>query len=161
MVVEIPLNTNIKYEFDKNLGKIRCDRVLNTSMIYPGNYGYFPNTLSGYGGPLDVLLVSNFSLYPESVINVKMIGALITKDEAGEDKKIIAVPSNKVDKSYENINNILDLQKNIIEKIKHFFKHYKYNQKSKWIEIGEFLNLEKAIKVYEDAKQNYIIKSKI
>ena len=161
MLVEIPFNTNVKYEFDKKHGKIRCDRILSTSMMYPGNYGYFPNTLSGDNDPLDVLLISNYPLFPNCVINVKIIGVLITKDECGEDEKIIAVPSLEVDKSYENVNNISDLQENIIQKIKHFFKHYKDNNKSKWVEVGDFLNAKKAIDIYKDCKQRYNIRSRI
>ena len=161
MIVEIPYNTNIKYEFDKKLGKIRCDRIISTSMIYPGNYGYFPNTLSGDNDPLDVLLISNFQLYPNCVISVKIIGVLITKDESGEDEKIIAVPSNNVDNSYENINDINDLQDNTLKKIKHFFQHYKDNNKSKWVKIGDFLNSKKAIGIYKKSKKKYKLTSKI
>jgi len=161
MLVEIPFNTNVKYEFDKKYGKIRCDRILSTSMMYPGNYGYFPNTLSGDNDPLDVLLICNYSLFPNCVISAKIIGVLITKDECGEDEKIIAVPSDNVDKSYENVNNISDLQENIIQKIKHFFKHYKDNNKSKWVEVGDFLNAEKAIEIYKDCKRRYEIRSRI
>jgi len=161
MVVEIPYNTNIKYEYDKKLGKIRCDRILSTSMMYPGNYGYFPNTLSGDNDPLDVLLISNFQLYPNSVISVKIIGVLITIDESGEDEKIIAVPSNCVDKNYENINTISNIQENVIEKIKHFFKHYKDNSKSKWIQVGGLYGVERAIEIYENSKNRHNLMSRV
>ena len=161
MVVEIPYNTNIKYEFDKKIGKIRCDRILNTSMVYPGNYGYFPNTLSGDNDPLDVLVITNYPLISNSVISVIIIGVLTTKDEAGNDEKIIAIPCNNVDKSYKNINNISDLDENIIEKIKHFFQHYKDNNKSKWVQIGDFLNAEKGVQIYEECKRRYNMRSRI
>lgn len=155
MIVEIPYNTNVKYEYDKKLGRIRCDRILSTPMMYPGNYGYFPNTLAGDNDPLDVLLISNFHLYPNTLIKVKIIGVLITEDESGKDEKIIAVPSIEVDKSYENINNILDIQNNIILKIKHFFKHYKDNNKSKWIKVGQIFNANKGIEIYKDCERRY------
>ena len=161
MIVEIPYNTNVKYEFDKNEKRIRCDRILNTSMMYPGNYGYFPKTLSGDNDPLDVLLISNFPLYPNSIISVKIIGVLITKDENGEDEKIIAVPSRKVDNNYKKINDINDLQENTIEKIKHFFTHYKDNEKNKWVEIGNIFGMEKAIKIYQDSKGRYNLMSRV
>lgn len=161
MIVEIPYNTNVKYEYDKKLRRIRCDRILTTSMMYPGNYGYFPNTLAGDNDPLDVLLISNFQLYPNTVIKVKIIGVLITEDESGKDEKIIAVPSVEVDESYKNINNILDIQNNIIQKIKHFFKHYKDNNKKKWINVGQFFNNKKAIEIYNDCKRRYNMISRL
>ena len=63
MIVEIPRNSNVKYEFDKELNKMRCDRIINTSMLYPGNYGYIPNTLSGDDDPIDIILLCVSILY--------------------------------------------------------------------------------------------------
>ena len=71
MIVEIPLNSNVKYEYDKKLNKMRCDRIISTSMLYPGNYGYISNTLSGDGDPLDILLICDYSIYPGTIISVK------------------------------------------------------------------------------------------
>ena len=68
MIVEIPRNSNVKYEFDKELGRMRCDRIISTSMLYPGNYGYIPKTLSGDGDPLDILLLCDYPIYPGTVI---------------------------------------------------------------------------------------------
>ena len=62
MIVEIPRNSNVKYEFDKSLGLMRCDRIINTSMLYPGNYGYIPKTLSGDGDPVDILLLCDYPI---------------------------------------------------------------------------------------------------
>ena len=106
MTVEIPFNSSVKYEFDKDLNQMRCDRLLTTSMLYPGNYGYIPETLSGDGDPLDILLVCDYAIYPGTIVNVKVVGVLLTTDEKGEDEKLIAVPSNSVDPSFE-IENIL------------------------------------------------------
>ena len=106
MIVEIPLNSNVKYEYDKRLNKMRCDRIISTSMLYPGNYGYIPETLSGDGDPLDILLICDYPIYPGTIINVKVIGVLITEDENGEDEKLIAVPSPSVDKNSNRIKKI-------------------------------------------------------
>ena len=121
MIVEIPRNSNVKYEFDEKLNIMRCDRIISTSMLYPGNYGYIPKTLSGDGDPLDILLMCDYPIYPGTVISVKVIGVLITTDEKGEDEKLIAVPGNNVDKSSIIIENLSDLGKHILIKIKHFF----------------------------------------
>jgi inorganic pyrophosphatase len=147
-IIEIPYNSFIKYEIDKSKNIIRCDRILNTSMVYPGNYGYFPNTLAGDGDPLDVLLISNYSLHPGIIIEVKIIGVLLMQDEDGQDEKIIAVPSNNVDINYININNLDDLPKSILSKIKHFFEHYKDNDSKKWCNVGDFKNAEFAEQLY-------------
>ena len=71
----------VKYEFDKDLKQMRCDRLLSTSMLYPGNYGYIDATLSGDGDPLDILLVCDYAIYPGTVVNVKVVGVLLTTDE--------------------------------------------------------------------------------
>ena len=96
-IIEIPFNSFVKYEIDKEANRMRCDRVLHTAMAYPGNYGYFPNTLAGDGDPLDVLVISEYALHPGTIINVKIVGVLLTKDEKGSDEKIIAVPAPTVD----------------------------------------------------------------
>ena len=124
MIVEIPFNSSVKYEYDKNLQKMRCDRLISTSMLYPGNYGYIPHTLSGDGDPLDILLICDYPIYPGTVVNVKIIGVLLTTDEKGEDEKIIAVPSKPVDHSFEDINNLGDLGTLMTKRIYHFFEHY-------------------------------------
>ena len=68
MLIEIPYNSFIKYEYDKELNKMRCDRVLSTSMGYPGNYGYIPNTISGDNDPIDVLMISDYMIHPGTII---------------------------------------------------------------------------------------------
>ena len=152
IMIEIPYNSFVKYEFDKKINAIRCDRVLHTAMAYPGNYGYFPNTLSGDGDPLDVLLICDYPIYPGTFVNVKIIGALLTVDEKGEDEKIIVVPDVKVDPNYTHINNISDIPQWTITKIKHFFAHYKDTETNKWVEVKKFVGREKAFQIYMKSK---------
>ena len=141
-IIEIGYNTNINYEFDEKEKRIRCDRVMNTSMVYPANYGYIPNTLGGDGDPLDILVVCDYSLYPGIIIEVKVIGVLVMEDEKGMDEKIIAVPSNSVDKNYINIHTLEDLRPNTLNKINHFFKHYKENDDNKWCLVHTYENMD-------------------
>ena len=152
MIVEIPYNSKIKYEYDDILNKLRVDRVLNTSMLYPGNYGYLPKTLSGDGDPLDVLLVTEYALDPGTIVKVRIIGVLYTTDEKGTDEKIIAVPARGVDSSYDKINNLNDLSESCLEKIKHFFNHYKDNDKNKWVSVRNFGDSEDALNIYYKSK---------
>ena len=144
MIVEIPFNSSVKYEYDEKLDKMRCDRLLTTSMLYPGNYGYIPRTLSGDGDPLDILLVCDYAIYPGTVVNVKVIGVLLTTDEKGKDEKIIAVPSNSVDISFKDINTLDDLGAMIKKRIYHFFEHYKDIDDNKWVKIDDFKDVSVA-----------------
>ena len=149
MIVEIPHNSFVKYEYDKTIGAMRCDRVLHTAMAYPGNYGYFPNTLSGDGDPLDVLLICDYPLYPGVRVEVKIVGVLLTTDEKGEDEKIIAVPSEGVDPNYNMIDNYTDLPQWTLSKIKHFFEHYKDTEANKWVNVKKFEGRDYAIELYK------------
>lgn len=149
IIIEIPYNSFVKYEFDEEKNKMRCDRILNTAMLYPGNYGYIPNTLAQDGDALDVLLICDYPIYPNIIVESKIIGVLIMEDEKGIDEKILAVPSNNVDGSYKNINEISDISTYNIEKIKHFFKHYKDNDDDKWSKIFDVKDSNEALKLYK------------
>ena len=87
--IEIAKNTNIKYEYDKELNAIICDRILYTPFSFPFNYGFIPNTLSGDGDPLDALVYMEQPLVPGCYIKCRIIGCLETVDENGEDAKLI------------------------------------------------------------------------
>lgn len=152
MIVEIPYNSNIKYEMEEN-NVLRCDRILNTSMMYPGNYGYIPNTLSGDGDPLDILLLTSYPILPGVIIKVKIIGVLNTTDESGTDEKILCVPYEKVDLKYKDVNSINDIPKITLDKVEHFFTHYKDNDKNKWVIVGNFGDKDDALKVLNQAKK--------
>ncbi|BFH73590.1 inorganic diphosphatase [Sulfurisphaera javensis] len=134
--IEIPLGSNIKYEYDEEAEVVKVDRVLYTSMVYPFNYGFIPGTLEEDGDPLDVLVISDYSLLPGTAIEVRPIGILYMRDEEGEDAKIIAVPKDKVDPTYSNIKDIIDLPQSVKNKINHFFEHYKELEPGKWVKIS-------------------------
>src|SRR5579871_4408999 len=91
--VEIPKDSNIKYELDKESGIIFVDRFLYTAMNYPFNYGFVPGTLADDGDPIDVLVLSQYPLLPGVVIPSVVIGMLEMEDEEGIDTKILAVPT--------------------------------------------------------------------
>jgi len=101
VIIEVPLGGQpIKYEMDKEAGTLVVDRFLYTPMSYPGNYGFVPHTLSDDGDPIDVLVVNTRELVPGCVINVRPVGVLIMEDNAGQDEKVIAVPSHALTKRY-------------------------------------------------------------
>lgn len=153
VVIEIGANAEpVKYEFNKELGLLQVDRFLSTSMTYPCNYGFVPNTCAGDGDPVDVLVITQFPLAPGVLISVRPVGALLTKDEKGEDEKILVVPISSVDSYYENIKNYSDLSKNLLDKIAHFFSHYKDLEKGKTVTVGEWADVEEAKKIIEKSR---------
>ena len=137
VIVEVPVGGQpIKYEMDKEAGTLFVDRFLYTPMTYPGNYGFVPHTLSGDGDPIDVLVCNTRELIPGCVINVRPIGVLIMEDNAGQDEKVIAVPSPKLTRRYENIFEYSQLPEITLQQVEHFFEHYKDLEPGKWVKIG-------------------------
>ena len=136
VVIEVPVGGEpIKYELDKDAGTLVVDRFLYTPMRYPGNYGFVPHTLCGDGDPIDVLVASTRALVPGCVISCRPIGVLIMEDEAGTDEKIVAVPSVRLTRRYENIVSYKDMPGITLEQIEHFFAHYKDLEGGKWVKI--------------------------
>ena len=139
VIVEVPYGGEpVKYEMDKNAGTMVVDRILYTAMRYPGNYGFVPHTLSDDGDPVDVLIANHRALIPGSVINCKVVGVLHMTDEAGEDEKLIAVPSNHISQLYVGVNNIDDLPEIQLRQIAHFFERYKDLEEGKWVKIDRW-----------------------
>lgn len=136
--VEIPKDSNIKYELDKDSGVIMVDRFLYTAMQFPANYGFVPNTLAADGDPLDVLVLSEHSIAPGTVIPAVVIGMLEMEDEKGVDTKILAVPSAKIDPLYGAYKDITDVPEATKNKMKHFFENYKTLEPNKWVKLKEW-----------------------
>jgi Inorganic pyrophosphatase len=136
VVIEIPMGSNIKYEYDEEEDVVKVDRVLYTSMMYPFNYGFVPGTLEEDGDPIDVLVITSYPILPGTAIEARPVGILYMRDEEGEDAKIIAVPKDKIDPSYSNIRDIIDLPEAVKNKIVHFFEHYKELEPGKWVKVS-------------------------
>jgi len=153
--IEIAKNSHIKYEYDKELKALICDRVLHTPFKYDFNYGFIPSTLSQDGDPLDVVVLMDDELVPGCYIKCKFLGLLETKDDAGIDPKIIMCPSKKVDPKYDAFLGIYDIPSSIRERIQYFFTHYK-DLENKKVEIGNWLDKSDAIQIYITSVNNYI-----
>jgi inorganic pyrophosphatase len=137
VIIEVQIGGEpIKYEMDKEAGTLFVDRFLHTAMRYPGNYGFVPHTLSDDGDPIDVLVANTRPIVPGAVINVRPIGVLKMVDDGGGDEKIIAVPSQKLTKRYNNVLNYTDMPDITIEQIQHFFEHYKDLEPGKWVKVA-------------------------
>ncbi|MEJ2771324.1 MULTISPECIES: inorganic diphosphatase [unclassified Stygiolobus] len=136
VLIEIPMGSNIKYEYDEEEDVVKVDRVLYTSMMYPFNYGFVPGTLEEDGDPIDVLVITSYPIMPGTAIEARPVGILYMRDEEGEDAKIIAVPKDKIDPGYSNIRDIIDLPEAVKNKIVHFFEHYKELEPGKWVKVS-------------------------
>ena len=137
VIIEVPLGGEpIKYEIDKASGALFVDRFLYTPMRYPGNYGFIPHTLCGDGDPLDVLVMNSRPLVPGAVVRCRPLGVLFMEDDGGQDEKILAVPVHKLTAMYDNMHYIADVQPIQVERVKHFFTHYKDLEPGKWAKIS-------------------------
>ncbi len=155
VVIEIPKNSNIKYELDEKTGILMVDRKLYTAMIYPFNYGFIPQTKEEDGDPIDVLILGNDQFSPLSVVRSKPIGILIMEDEEGTDSKILAVPNEKIDFNYSKINEIEQINKETLDQIKHFFEHYKELEKGKYVKVTGWKSKSDAEKIILEGIQRY------
>lgn len=156
VIVEVPVGGEpIKYEMDKEAGTLVVDRFLYTSMRYPGNYGFIPNTLSDDGDPCDVLIANQRGIIPGAVVACRPVGVLKMQDEAGGDEKIVAVPVPRLTRRYENVFNYLDLPDITIQQIEHFFTHYKDLETSKWVKVIGWGNAAEAEQIILDAMARY------
>lgn len=156
VVIEIPMNADpIKYEVDKESGAIFVDRFMTTAMHYPTNYGYVPQTLSGDGDPVDVLVITPYPLHPGVVVTCRPLGILMMEDEAGVDGKVIAVPTSKILPMYDHWKNIDDVNAMRRNAIAHFFEHYKDLEKGKWVKVIGWEGIDAAKKEITDGVANY------
>ena len=144
VVIEIQMNSGIKYEIAKDSNALFVDRLVSTAMYYPCNYGYIPNTLCGDGDAADVLVVFPQPVQAGSVIRCRPLGVLKMTDEAGEDAKIVAVPHDKLTTLYSKVKTLSDLPEITLKQIEHFFEHYKDLEKGKWVKVAGWGDLEEA-----------------
>jgi inorganic pyrophosphatase len=157
VVIEIPMNGDpVKYEVDKATGAIFVDRFMSTSMHYPTNYGYVPQTLSGDGDPVDVLVITPVPLIPGVVVPCRPIGILKMEDEAGIDGKVLAVPIDKILSIYTQWQKPEDLNPMRLKTISHFFEHYKDLEEGKWVKILGWEGPDAARQEVAEGVANYL-----
>lgn len=155
VVIEIPMGSGVKYEVDKKTGLVFVDRILYTSMVYPFNYGFVPQTLEEDGDPVDVLVLGSDPLAPGVVIRARPVAVLYMRDEEGPDAKIVAVPHEKIDPRYKDLKDVGDIPKAVKERIKHFFEHYKELEPGKFVKVEGWGTAEEAKKRIKEAIERY------
>lgn len=154
-IIEIPMGTKNKYEVNKETGRITLDRVLYSSLTYPGEYGFIEDTLSEDNDPLDILVISSYPTFPGCVVGARILGYLTVIDNGENDEKVLAVVDK--DPRFDGINTIDDLKEQQKAEIKDFFESYKKLQNIK-VEINDFHSKEEALELIKKCKENYKLK---
>lgn len=152
VLIEIPKGSRNKYEYDFELKRVRYDRMIFSSMMYPADYGFVPETLALDGDPLDVLVLVTEPTFPGCVIKVKPIGVFHMADEKGPDEKVICVPVS--DPIASRVNDLPELNAHLIKEIEHFFRVYKDLEKKK-VDVGGWGNVMEAKQIVADCIERY------
>lgn len=149
--IEIPQGSNLKYEVDEENGNFMIDRIMPTTMGYPENYGLIEGTHGKDGDALDVLVFTSVPLTPNCYIKCRLIGMLEMEDEAGIDHKLLAVPLAKVDLICGQWQSLDDVPPVRLQRLHHFFEHYKDLEEGKWVKLKEFKDAEAATQLLQES----------
>lgn len=151
-IIEVPKGSKSKYELDKDSGLIRLDRILYSSVVYPANYGFIPQTYCDDKDPLDILVLSQDAAIPLCLMRAKPIGVMKMLDQGERDDKIIAVHVD--DPEYNHYKSISDLPPHRMREVKRFFEDYKALE-NKDVEVKNFLGVRDAFKIINDSIRLY------
>jgi inorganic pyrophosphatase len=151
-IIEIPKGSKAKYEIDKDSRLIKLDRVLFSSVMYPANYGFIPQTYCDDNDPLDILVLCSVDVYPMTIIEAKVIGVMHMVDNGEQDDKIIAVAKNDMSVNY--INDLHELPPHAMKEIVKFFQDYKALEEKK-VTIEHLLGVRYAHKVIQESIELY------
>jgi len=150
--VEIPKGSRNKYEYDEDLDAVKLDRLLYSSIVYPTDYGFIPDTLGEDGDPLDAMVCVTEATFPGCVIEVKPLALFRMSDEEGLDDKILCVPIS--DPSWNTLEKLDDLPKQLTDEITHFFSVYK-DLEQKTVDVDGWYGIEDAQRTVEEARRRF------
>ena len=151
-IIEIPKGTRAKYELDKESGLLRLDRVLYSSVYYPTNYGFIPQTYCGDKDPLDILILSQIDVVPLCIVPAKVIGVMRMLDNGEADDKIIAVAAG--DPSVSHYNDISEVPVHFKTEMMNFFEDYK-KLENKSVIVDQFFGREVAMRILNESFELY------
>jgi inorganic pyrophosphatase len=152
VIIEIPRGSENKYEVDKETGLLKLDRPLFSSIHYPGDYGYIPNTLWEDGDPIDILVLTNHPVYPLTLAKVRVIGMLDMQDNGESDTKLLGVYD--TDPRYEEYHDLKDIRNHKLKEVVHFFESYKLLQ-GKEVKISNIKGKKEACKAILKSKKMF------
>ena len=153
IVIEIPKGSRNKYEYDVESGTIKLDRFLYSSVVYPTDYGFIPDTWGQDDDPLDAMVCVSEPTFPGCVIDVNAIALFRMRDEHGVDDKVLCVPVN--DPSWNNLEKLDDLPNQLRAEIAHFFTVYKDLEQKKAVDVDGWYPREDALKEIEDSRERW------
>ncbi|OYD27107.1 inorganic pyrophosphatase [Mycoplasma testudineum] len=148
VTIEIPKNSNIKYEYDRASGKIQVDRILREGFYYPANYGFLADALDWDGDELDVLVYSPEKFLPGVIVQARIVGAMKMVDDGETDTKLIAVHAD--DYRLEKIEKLSDLPQDFLSSVERFFDNYKNWKRKGIVKLSGFEDEKWAMKEYKE-----------
>jgi inorganic pyrophosphatase len=151
-VIEIPRGSKLKYEIDKRTGLLMLDRVLYSSVHYPANYGFIPQTHAGDGDPLDILVLMQEPVHPLTIVRARPIGGFRMRDDKGVDDKIISVAID--DPAYAHYNDASELPPHVLVELRRFFQDYKVLE-GKFSEVDTLYDRSHALDVVTESINAY------
>jgi inorganic pyrophosphatase len=149
-LVEIPKGSRNKYEYDHDMDVIKLDRFLFSSMVYPTDYGFIPETLSQDGDPLDAMVLVSEPTFPGCVIDVKAIALFRMEDDKGIDDKVLCVPLS--DPAWNTLETLDDVPDQLRKEIAHFFSVYKDLEQKK-VTVDGWYSREEALEEIEASRR--------
>jgi inorganic pyrophosphatase len=149
-LVEIPKGSRNKYEYDHDMDVIKLDRFLFSSMVYPTDYGFIPDTLGQDGDPLDAMVLVSEATFPGCVIEVKAIALFRMADDKGIDDKVLCVPLS--DPAWNTLETLDDVTDQLRDEIAHFFSVYKDLEQKK-VRVDGWYSREDALEEIEEARK--------
>lgn len=152
-IIEISTGMRAKYEVDKETGLLKLDRVLYSSVYYPANYGFIPQTLGEDMDPLDIMILSLVPIQPLCLVPARVIGVMRMIDQGLADEKILAVVEQ--DASVSHINDVSELAPHFTLELREFFESYK-KLENKVVTVPDFQGKETAMQIIQNAMQYYV-----
>ncbi len=153
-VIEVPVGSRNKYEYEPELGVIMRDRVLPGAVRYPTDYGFVPSTLTGRGDPLDIVVAAYDPAFPGCVVRARPIGALHITDSKGEEYNVLAVPDD--DPRFADVRALEDLPNQNLREIEEFFEVYKRLEGDQEVEVFGWLALDETRELIRKCAQAYV-----
>jgi inorganic pyrophosphatase len=154
MVIEVVSGSRDKYEYNSEWESFVLDRIIPSSVVFPVDYGFVPQSWYDDNDPLDIMVLTYEPLEVGCIVKVRVIGALIIEDEEGEDAKILSVLVN--DARFNGYNDIADVHLHQLREIQEFFETYKRLEPHKWVRIREWKNSKEAQEIVSYSLEKYL-----